>query len=57
MSFYRRSIWIFGLVSIALGIALLAQTARVGGGTIGYTLGILFVALGAGRIFLVNRRR
>jgi len=56
MGFYRRSIWIFGVVSIVLGIALLAQTARVGGGTIGYALGILFVALGAGRIFLVRRR-
>lgn len=57
MSFYRRSIWVFGVIAIALGIALLAQTARVGGGTIGYALGILFVALGAGRIFLVSRRR
>lgn len=57
MSFYRRSIWAFGVVSIVLGIALLVQTTRAGGGTIGYTLGILFVALGAGRIFLVSRRR
>jgi uncharacterized membrane protein HdeD (DUF308 family) len=57
VSFYRRWIWAFGVVSIVLGIALLVQTTRAGGGTIGYTLGILFVALGAGRIFLVSRRR
>jgi len=56
MRFYRRSIWVFGVVSIALGIALLAQTARVGGGTIGYALGILFIALGAGRMYLLRRR-
>lgn len=57
MGYYRRGIWIFGVVSIVLGIALLVQTARAHGGTIGYALGILFVALGAGRIFLVRRRR
>ena len=56
MGYYRRSIWVFGVVSIVLGVALLVQTVRAGGGTIGYALGILFVALGAGRIFLVRRR-
>jgi hypothetical protein len=56
MTFYRRSIWVFGLLAIGLGIALLVQTIRVGGGTIGYALGILFVGLGAGRLFLVRRR-
>jgi uncharacterized membrane protein HdeD (DUF308 family) len=56
MNFYRRSIRVFGIVSIALGIALLVQTVRAGGGTIGYALGILFIALGAGRLYLLRRR-
>jgi chromate transport protein ChrA len=39
-----------------LGIALLAETAAAGGGTTGYLLGVLFVALGFGRIYLLRRR-
>jgi hypothetical protein len=53
---YRRSIFIFGVVAIGLGIALLAETAAAGGGTTGYLLGVLFVALGFGRIYLLRRR-
>lgn len=56
MSFYRRSVVLFGLISIALGIALVAQTARAGGGSVGYALGLLFVALGAGRLYIARRR-
>jgi hypothetical protein len=53
---YRRSIFAFGLVAIGLGIALLAETIAVGGGSIGYLLGVLFVALGFGRLYLLRRR-
>ena len=53
---YRRSVFAFGLVAIVLGIALLAETVAVGGGSTGYLLGVLFVGLGVGRIFLVRRR-
>jgi hypothetical protein len=38
-----------------LGIAILVQTARVGGG-VGYLIGVLFIALGAGRLYLLKRR-
>jgi uncharacterized membrane protein HdeD (DUF308 family) len=53
---YRRSVFLFGLVAIALGIALLAETVAAGGGTTGYLLGVLFVALGVGRLYLLRRR-
>ena len=53
---YRRSIFLFGLVAIGLGIALLAETAAAGGGSTGYLLGALFVALGIGRLYLLRRR-
>jgi uncharacterized membrane protein HdeD (DUF308 family) len=53
---HRRSVFAFGLVAIALGIALLAETTVEGGGTTGYLLGVLFIALGMGRIFLLRRR-
>ena len=53
---YRRSVFAFGLVAIALGIALLAETVVVGGGSTGYLLGVLFIGLGIGRIVLLRRR-
>ena len=52
---YRRSTIVFGAVSIVLGIAILVETARRGGG-IGILIGVLFVALGIGRIYLLQRR-
>jgi hypothetical protein len=54
--FYKRSVFVFGLVAIGLGIALLAETVVQGGGSVGYVLGVLFVALGIGRLFLLRRR-
>ena len=54
--FYRRSVFAFGLVAIGLGIALLAETVAAGGGSTGYLLGALFLALGLGRLYLLRRR-
>lgn len=52
---YRNATLVFGLVSIGLGLVILVQTARHGGG-LGYVIGVLFVALGAGRLYLLKRR-
>ena len=52
---YRRSVLIFSLVAIALGIGLLVQTARQGGDTFGYTIGSLFIALGAARLTILRK--
>lgn len=54
-SLYNRSVQIFGLVAIALGFGIIVRTAYEGGG-IGYVFGCLFVAVGAGRIYLLRRR-
>ncbi len=51
-----RLVVLFSCVFVALGVALVVQTARAGGG-IGYLLGGLFVALGAGRVYLLYTRR
>lgn len=56
MTAYRGLVTIFGVIAIGLGIAIVVQTARVGGGS-GYVIGILFAALGAGRLYLLHRRR
>jgi hypothetical protein len=55
-SFYRRSTVIFGLIALGIGVALLVETAAQGGGSTGYVLGVLFLALGIGRLYLARRR-
>jgi hypothetical protein len=56
VSSYRALVTIFALLAIALGVAIVVETAIYGGG-VGYLLGILFVALGAGRLYLLRRKR
>jgi hypothetical protein len=52
----RRTVFVFGFIAIGLGIALLAETVAIGGGSTGYVLGVLFIALGCGRLYLLRRR-
>ena len=52
---YRNATLVFGVVAIVLGLAIVVQTARHGGG-VGYVIGVLFVALGAGRLYLLKHR-
>ena len=53
---YRRSVTIIMAVVVFVGFALLVQTARHGGGTVGFVVGALFIALGTARIYLLRRR-
>ena len=55
--FYRFGIFGFALVFIGIGIALLVVTTVRGGAAFGYLVGILFVALGVGRLYLLRARR
>jgi uncharacterized membrane protein HdeD (DUF308 family) len=52
---YRGMTALFGVAAIGIGIAILVQTARHGG-ALGYVIGVLFTALGAGRLYLLRRR-
>jgi hypothetical protein len=52
---YRRGVLIFSIAMVLLGVALLVQTARAGGGTFGYTLGGLFIALGVARLTILRK--
>ena len=56
MTFYRWAVVVFGLVFVAIGIALLIRTAAEGGGVVGFLLGGLFIALGVGRLSLERKR-
>ena len=54
---YHGSIRVFSFVFIALGVILLAVTLASGGGvlSLGTILGVLFVAIGAGRLWVSSR--
>jgi hypothetical protein len=56
MGFRQRYVRVFGYIAIGLGIAIFVETAALGGGTLGYVLGVLFVCLGVGRLYLLRRR-
>jgi len=55
MNSYRELVAVFGVVAIGLGIALIVRTAIAGGG-VGILIGLLFIGLGAGRLYLLRRR-
>ena len=54
-TFYRGGVTLFGLAFVAIGVALLVVTAIHGGGVVGFLLGVLFIAAGAGRLYLLRR--
>jgi hypothetical protein len=53
---YDSTVLVISLLFVGIGVALLVQTARYGGG-VGYVLGVLFLGLGLGRIYLRSKRR
>ncbi len=54
---YHGSIRAFSFVFIALGLVILATTLGAGGGplSVGTLLGAIFVAIGAGRLWIATR--
>lgn len=56
MIWYRRAIYVFCAIFIALGLALLVRTTAAGGGVTGYLLAALFITLGVARIVLERKR-
>jgi hypothetical protein len=46
---------VLSAVLMALGVALLVRTLAAGGGEVGILIGVLFVALGAGRFYLARK--
>ncbi len=56
MKGHRAATTALAVVFVGIGVALLVKTAVVGGG-IGYVFGLLFVAAGAGRLYLLRERR
>lgn len=54
---YRASVRVFSLVFIAFGLAILATTLVNGGGplSLGVVMGVVFMAVGAGRLWAAAR--
>jgi hypothetical protein len=53
---YRVAVLVFSVTFVGIGVALLVATTAAGGGTLGYLLGGLFVALGVARLTLERKR-
>ena len=54
---YRAMTQLLAVATIALGAAMMAITIARGGGvlSVGVVLGLLFVAVGAGRLYLLRK--
>ncbi len=54
---YRSSVRVMSLVFVVLGLLLLVSTLANGGGplSVGTLLGVAFLAVGAGRLWIASR--
>jgi hypothetical protein len=56
---YQGSVRVLSMLFVGLGVAILATTIARGGGplSIGVLMGVGFVAVGAGRLYVTGRLR
>jgi hypothetical protein len=54
---YRTASVVLAVLTVGLGIALVAATLAQGSGGLGILLGLLFVAAGAGRLYVARATR
>ena len=57
MTAYRALSVVLSLTMIGLGLAMIVVTLVHGGGMLGVILGPMFVAAGAGRLYVLRVRR
>jgi hypothetical protein len=57
MGLHRGATRLLAALTMALGVALIAVTVAHGGGFIGIMLGVLFLAAGVGRFYLMRGSR
>jgi hypothetical protein len=53
---YKNAAVVLAVLTAVLGVALIASTLVQGGGGLGVLLGVLFVAAGVGRLYLMRVR-
>lgn len=56
MSGYKNLSALLAVTTAALGVAIVVTTASHGGGSAGYLIGLLFMAAGVGRLYLMRRQ-
>ena len=54
MKAYRTATLVLAVITVGLGIALVAATLAQGSGGLGILLGLLFVGAGLGRLYLAR---
>jgi len=54
---YRSLVVLFAFLFMGIGIALVVVTAVHGGAVFGFLIGVLFFALGVGRLYLLRGRQ
>lgn len=57
MSPYRYLVTAFAVTFVGIGLAILVVTTVRGGAVFGYIMGVLFIGLGVGRLYLLRARR
>jgi hypothetical protein len=57
VNLYRSGLAVFAVLFVGIGIAIVVVTAVHGSALFGYLMGVLFVALGLGRLYLLRTRR
>ena len=57
MKTYRTASVVLAMITVGLGLALVAATLAQGSGGLGILLGLLFVAAGAGRLYVARGGR
>ena len=57
MKTYRTASVVLAVITVGLGLALVAATLAQGSGGLGILLGLLFVAAGAGRLYVARGGR
>jgi len=55
MNAHRGLAATLAVIALLLGTAIVVETALLGGG-VGYVFGLLFIGLGAGRLYLLRKR-
>ena len=53
---YGYAVLLLSYLFVGVGIGLIVRTAQLGGG-LGYLVGVLFIGLGVGRLYLQQRRK
>jgi hypothetical protein len=56
LALHRLAVTVLALALVVLGLLMIVRTALLGGGSFGFLFGVLFVAAGGARLYLLRGR-